>query len=94
MRRGRPDDPELARFAPRVTIMLVAGFLLFLLSTLVYVSPILLETPPPGAVTDWHEQRVRAHLEGKVLYFLFPSFAIAALLGARSWLPGTRRRRR
>jgi hypothetical protein len=89
----RPDDPELARFAPRVSIMLVSGCLLFLISALAYVAPILLEAPPPGAVADWHQQRVQAHLEGKVLYILFASFIVAALLGARGWLPGTGPRR-
>ncbi len=83
MRRGRPDDRELSRFFPRITLSLVAGFLLFLLSSGLYVLPVLLEPAPPGAILDYHQERVRAHMQGKVIWFLVGSFLCAALVSAR-----------
>lgn len=88
----RPDDRDLARFAPRVTLTLLAGFLLFLLSTAAYVVPVLLEPAPPGAIADYHRERVAARLDGKVAYFFFGSFLAATLLSIRGALPGSSRR--
>lgn len=88
----QPHDRELSHFAPRVTVMLICGFLLFLASALLYSLPVMLEPPPPGAIADWHREQVQAHLQGKVFYFLVPSFVVAALLGAWGYLPFTRRR--
>ncbi len=83
MRRGRPDDRELSRFFPRITLSLVAGFLLFLLSSGLYVLPVLLEPAPPGAILDYHQERVRARMQGKVIWFLVGSFLCTALVSAR-----------
>jgi hypothetical protein len=92
--RGRPDDRDLTRFAPRVTLTLAAGFLLFLLSAGAYVTPVLLEPVPPGAIPDYRKERVAARLDGKVTYFLFGSLLAAALLSIRGAIPGTSRRPR
>ena len=73
---------------------MVAAGLIFLLASLIYVAPVLLEEPPPGAIQDWTRERVRARLAGKVPWLLVPSVATAALLAARGWLPGTGERRR
>ncbi len=83
MRRGRLDDRELSRFFPRITLTLVAGFLLFLLSSGLYVLPVLLEPAPPGAILDYHQERVRARMQGKVIWFLVGSFLCTALVSAR-----------
>ena len=83
MRRGPADDRELSRFIPRVTLSLAAGFLLFLLSSGLYVLPVLLEPAPPGAIPDYHKERVRARMQGKVIWFLVGSFLCASLVTAR-----------
>jgi hypothetical protein len=83
MRRDRPHDRELSRFFPRITLSLVAGFLLFLLSSGLYVLPVLLEPAPPGAILDYHQERVRARMQGKVIWFLVGSFLCTALVSAR-----------
>ena len=85
----QPSDSALASFAPRVTIMLISGFLIFMVAAGIYVLPVYFEPAPPGAIADYYEQRVIARLEGKVLWILIPSFIASALLGARGWLPGT-----
>ena len=90
----RPDDHDLARFAPRVSLTLAAGFLLFLLSAGAYVTPVLLEPLPPDAIPDYRKERVAARLDGKVTYFLFGSLLAATLLSIRGALPGTSRQRR
>jgi hypothetical protein len=77
-----PASPR-PRFVPRVALLMAGGFLLFLLSTGLYVLPVLNEPAPPGAIADYHAERVRARLEGKVVWFLAGSLAGAALLGAR-----------
>jgi hypothetical protein len=92
--RGKPEDRDLARFAPRVTLTLLAGFAVFLLAAGLYVLPVLLEPVPPGAIPDYRKERVIARLDGKVPYFLLGSFVGMTLLSIRGWLPGTRRRDR
>ncbi len=92
--RPRPDDRDLSRFTPRITATLIAGFVLFLLSTGLYVLPVLMEPAPPGAIADWHRERVKARLDGKVRYFLVGSFLGVTLLSIRGLLPGTGRRER
>jgi hypothetical protein len=92
--RGRPDDRDLGRCGPRVTATLVAGFAVFLLTAGLYVLPVLLESAPPGAIEDWHRERVMARLDGKVRYFLVGSFLGVTLLGIRGFLPGTSRKGR
>jgi hypothetical protein len=87
----KPSDRVLASFAPRVTIMLIAGFVIFLVAAGLYVLPVYLEPLPLGAIADYREQRIIARLDGKVLWILIPSFVVSALLGARGWLPGTGR---
>jgi hypothetical protein len=92
--RGKPEDRDLARFAPRVTLTLLAGFVVFLLTATLYVLPVLREPAPPGAIPDYHKERVMARLEGKVHYFLIGSFVGVTLLSIRGLLPGTSRRSR
>ena len=87
-----PADRESTTFIPRITIALAFGFALFLLIAGLYVLPVLLETPPPGAIPDYQKERVMARLEGKVLWMLISSFFAAAMLSARGILPGTGRR--
>ncbi len=91
MRRGRLNDRELSRFFPRITLSLVAGFLLFLLSSGLYVLPVLLEPAPPGAILDYHQERVRARMQGKVIWFLVGSFLCTALVSARPRGGGARK---
>ncbi len=91
MRRGRPVDRELSRFFPRITLSLVAGFLLFLLSAGLYVLPVLLEPAPPGANLDYHQERVRARMQGKLIWFLVGSFLCTALVSARPRGGGARK---
>ena len=79
MRKTLPQDRDLARFVPRIALSLAGGFLLFLLSAGLYVMPVLLEEPPPGAIPDYHKERVRARLEGKVLWFLAGSMIVVTL---------------
>jgi hypothetical protein len=83
----RPDDRELARFAPRVTMMVVLGFALFLLSAGVWVAPALLETPPPGAIEDWRKERAWERMRGKVPWLLTGSFVAATLITIRVTRP-------
>ncbi len=66
-----------------MTLSLAAGFLLFLLSSGLYVLPVLLEPAPPGAILDYHKERVRARMQGKVIWFLVGSFLCASLVTAR-----------
>jgi len=87
MPRGRPDDHDLARFVPRITLLLLSGFVLFLLSTGLYLWPVLHEPAPPGAIPDYYKERIRARLEGKVIWFLAGSMITVTLIGAR---PSTR----
>jgi hypothetical protein len=82
MRRGQPDDRDLARFFPRVTLAIAAGLLLFLVSAGLYALPVLLEPPPPGAIADYHKEKVRARLQGKVIWFLAGSLFTVTLVFA------------
>lgn len=75
---------------PRISLLVAAGFALFLLSAGLYVLPVLREAPPPGAIADYQKERVRARLEGKVLYFLAGSMVTVTLLYT---LPRRRRER-
>jgi hypothetical protein len=94
VRAGTTDARSGSRFAPRITLTLLAGFALFLLSAGIYVLPVLLEPAPPGAIPDWHKERVIARLDGKVLYFLFGSFLGVTLLSLGGRLPGISRGQR
>ena len=67
-----------------MTLTLLAGFAVFLLSAGLYVLPVLLEPAPPGAIEDYHKERVVARLEGKTRYFLFGSFLGVTLLSIRA----------
>lgn len=69
---------------PRVTLALFAGLALFVLVAMLYSLPVLLETPPPGAIPDYTAERVRAHLSGKVHWLLGGSFLVVAVLFARA----------
>jgi hypothetical protein len=89
-RPTRPEDRDLAYFAPRVTVTLLAGVLLFGVASLIYSLPVLLEAPPPGAIPDYTSERVAAHLEGKVLWILTASMLAAGFASIRGLLPGTR----
>jgi hypothetical protein len=93
-RPGKPlgDQADYERFAPRVTISLLAGFAIFLVLALLYALPALLEPPPPDAIADYTQERVRARLEGKVFWIFAISMLAAALAGIRGILPFTRRR--
>ncbi len=66
-----------------MTLSLAAGFLLFLLSSGLYVLPVLLEPAPPGVILDYHKERVRARMHGKVIWFLVGSFLCTSLVSAR-----------
>ena len=92
MTRRAPDDRDIQSFAPRVTIALVAGFLLFVLIAFVYALPDCLGERPAGAIADYCSERMRARLDGKVLWMLLASYAIVAGLAIRGILPGTGRR--
>lgn len=86
------QDRDIAAFAPRITIMVLFSLVLFTLLAGLYVLPVLLETPPPGAISDYTQQRVMARLEGKTLWILAASFLTVAGLAIRGILPGTGRR--
>ncbi len=66
---------------PRIALLLVAGFALFLAATGIYILPTLRETPPPGAIPDYRKERIIARLEGKVLWFLVGSMLTVTILG-------------
>ncbi len=68
------------RFRPRVTLALLGGVVLFVISSALYALPALLETPPPGAIADYTEERVRARLEGKALWLLAGSLVLSGAL--------------
>ena len=78
---------------PRVTIAVLAGIVLALLMALVYVLPECLGEPPPGAIPDYCQERVRARLEGKILWLLLASCTVDAALAIRGIRPGFSRRR-
>lgn len=92
MARRLPDERDAQSFMPRVTIALLGGFALFVLVAFVYAFPECLGQRPPGAIADWCNERIRARLEGKVLWMLLGSYAVVAALAIRGVLPGTGRR--
>ena len=89
MSRRAPDDRDLGRFLPRVTIAVLAGFALFAVLALGYALPDCWSEPPPGAIPDYCQERVKARLEGKVTWMLAGSFLTVAALAIRGILPGT-----
>jgi hypothetical protein len=72
-------------FVPRFTLVLLLGFALFVLLAMLYSLPVIFQTPPPNAGPDFIEERVRAHLEGKVSWIMLAAFGIAVGLASR-WL--------
>lgn len=90
--KGRPRDQDLARFAPRLTVTLLAGFALFVVAAGLWVLPVLLEPPPPGAIPDYVRERVAARLDGVVLWLFTGAMLVASFASIRGVLPGTRRR--
>ncbi len=90
--RGKPGDRDLARFAPRIAVTVLAGFALFLVASMVWVLPTMMETPPPGAIPDYTKERVMARLTGAVAPLFTGSMLIAAFASIRGLIPGTRRR--
>ena len=79
--RSLPNDRDLARFVPRVSLTLIAGFVLFLVSAGLYALPALRAPVPPGAIADYRKERVMERLEGKVLWFLTGSMITVTLIG-------------
>jgi hypothetical protein len=77
-------SPAPRRFVPRATLALLATFALFFVATFLYSLPVMLETPPPGAIPDWTTERIKAHLAGKV-HWIFAGSAIAVALIASRW---------
>lgn len=85
------DSGDVTSFVPRITITLVLGTAIFLVAAGVWIWPILLQDPPPGAIADWTVERVRARLDGVVLWLILGGYGAAAVIVARGWLPGMRR---
>jgi predicted MFS family arabinose efflux permease len=77
--------PRSPIFVPRFTLFLLAGFALTALLAMLYALPVMLETPPPGASPDYVQERVRAHVEGKVSWIMVASFGIVAAVASR-WM--------
>ena len=90
MARTRP--PDSVTFVPRVTLSLLVAVAVFLVITGLYLLPVLLEPPPPGAIPDYMAERVRARLDGKVLWLATASLAVVTIMGFAGWLPGMQRR--
>jgi hypothetical protein len=88
--KGLPRDQDLARFAPRLTVTLLAGFALFLVLSALWTLPVLIEPAPPGAIPDYMRERVMARLDGVVGWLFGGSMLIAAFASIRGLLPGTR----
>ena len=91
-RNPLPNQADYERFAPRVTLSMLFGFALFFVVALLYALPALLETPPPGAIADYTQERVRARLDGKLFWMFAGSMLAATMAGTWGILPGTRRR--
>ena len=83
MRVPTPRPPRSPRFAPRLTIVLFGGVLLFFAVSLVYSLPVLYEPPPEGAPENYASERVREHLRGKIPYFFGGSLVAVALAVSR-----------
>ena len=84
-------DRDSVRFAPRVAVAMLAAGALFVLLSLLYALPTLLETTPAGAIPDYRRERVVARMDGKVPWLLASSCAIATGLAMRGILPGSGR---
>lgn len=87
-----PEQEDLERFVPRIALMIAGGLIVFLVTTLLYLLPVVLEPVPVGAIPDYRTERVRARLQGKIPYFLAGSFVSVALLVSMGVVPGARRR--
>lgn len=70
-------------FVPRITLLIVSGFALFVLLAMLYSLPVMLEEPPPGASPDYVKERVRAHLDGKITWIMVGAFGIVAAVASR-----------
>ena len=81
----RSPPPRSPLFVPRFTLILVATFALFVLLAMLYSLPVMMETPPPNASPDYVQERVRAHLEGKITWLFLAAFGIVAAVASR-WL--------
>jgi hypothetical protein len=90
--KGLPRDQDLARFAPRLTVTLLAGFALFLLFCALWALPVLMEPTPPGAIPDYLRERIMARLDGVVRWLFVAAMLISAFASIRGLLPGTRKR--
>ena len=75
--------PRPARFVPRATLTLLAAVALFFAVTFLYSLPALLEEPPPGAIPDWHAERVKARLAGKVHWIFGGCVLVVAAVAQR-----------
>jgi hypothetical protein len=70
-------------FLPRATLLILSGFVLFVLLAMLYSLPVMLEEPPPGASPDYMKERVHAHLDGKITWIMAGAFGIVALVVSR-----------
>lgn len=66
---------------PRVTVLLLAGFVVAVAAMYVYVIPVLNQPEPPGAVAEWRNEQIKERLRGKVHLFLLGSYASVAAIG-------------
>ncbi len=82
MQKGPAPAP--VRFVPRATLALLATIVLFSVVVVLYSLPVILETPPPGAIPDWTNERLRAHLAGKV-HWIFAACALVVSGFAWRW---------
>jgi hypothetical protein len=80
---GRPGPRPVSRFSPRLTLLVLAGFVVFFASLFLYSLPAMLEPAPPGAAQSWHAERVKQRLRGKVHWFLVGSFGAVTAIGLR-----------
>jgi len=83
VQKGPP--PRSPMFVPRFTLVLLAGFAVFVLLAMLYSLPVIFQTPPPNAGPDYIQERVRAHLEGKVTWIMIAAFGIVVAVASR-WL--------
>ncbi len=68
----------MVRFVPRLTLILVVGFVVSIAAMYVYVLPVLNQPAPPGAVPQWHDEQIKQRLRGKVHWFLLGSYGSVA----------------
>jgi hypothetical protein len=83
--QNKPRPSRSPLFVPRFTLFIGGGFVLFVLLSMLYALPVMLEEPPPGASPDYVKERVRAYLEGKTGWIMIGSFVIVAAAGSR-WM--------